>query len=284
MCPNTTSSKKSDTSCNRTSMSVENDNEVASPGNAGEQCSADDATNTNGPTVREEEDLAEYGADDAAAHSAKYANWPLKNVKEPSPNDVLYGRGGGTNHHPGNKRYRRWVEERKVEYVNSKRLDKPIVALDIVKRWRGQSPPGRFLKLDEKTGTWNDVGDKKAREKTSQALREKAPEIRKELEKEAHGGGGEVSLLKLVSFDYYLKVFLIRGSSRVRGVVCDACQLAVAEESSRHILCISGKLRERVGGSRSRVIHRMMSSFSMHFVFTHYMQSLVNSSTHKGWR
>jgi predicted lipid-binding transport protein (Tim44 family) len=38
--------------------------------------------------------------------------------------------------------------------------------------------------MDEKTGLWNDVGDKKAREKTSQALRERAPQIRQELEKE----------------------------------------------------------------------------------------------------
>ena len=33
-----------------------------------------------------------------------------------------------------------------------------------------------FLKKDEKTGKWYDVGDKKAAEKTSQALREKGPE------------------------------------------------------------------------------------------------------------
>lgn len=91
---------------------------------------------------------------------------------------------GGTNHHPGNKRYRKIVDDRKVDYVNCKRLDKPMVALNIIKEWRGQCPPGRFLKMEEKTGLWNDVGDKKAREKTSQALRERAPQIRQELEKE----------------------------------------------------------------------------------------------------
>eukprot|EP00980_Cylindrotheca_fusiformis_P000610 scaffold154_cov129-Cylindrotheca_fusiformis.AAC.27 len=114
----------------------------------------------------------------------KYANWPLRNIKDPHDNDVMYGRGGGTNHHPGNKRYRKMVEDRKLEYVNSKRLDKPLVALDIIRVWRAQLPPGRFLKLDEKSGLWNDVGDKKAREKTSQALREKAPLIRKQQEDE----------------------------------------------------------------------------------------------------
>jgi hypothetical protein len=76
------------------------------------------------------------------------------------------------------------VEERKMSYVTSKRLDKPLVALEIIRYWRGQDPPGRFLKIDEKTGLWHDVGDKKAREKTSQALREKAPLLRKEHEVE----------------------------------------------------------------------------------------------------
>lgn len=118
------------------------------------------------------------------ANKKKYANWPIKDVKETHDNDVLYGRGGGTNHHPGNKRYRKMVEERKLDYVNSKRLDKPLVALEIIKFWRSQEPPGRFLKLDEKSGLWQDVGDKKAREKTSQALRERAPEIRRKQEEE----------------------------------------------------------------------------------------------------
>jgi len=77
------------------------------------------------------------------------------------------------------------VEDRKVHYVNSKRLEKPFVALEIIKEWRSQEPPGRFLKLDDATGLWSDVGDKKAREKTSQALREKAPLLRKQQEEEA---------------------------------------------------------------------------------------------------
>ena len=137
------------------------------------------------------------------ARKKKYANWPMRDIKEPHQNDVMYGRGGGTNHHPGNKIYRKTVEDRKLDYVNSKRLDKPLVALGIIREWRAQSPPGRFLKLDEKTGLWHDVGDKKAREKTSQALREKAPEIRKKQEEEAMIKAGKVRLhsySKMVSF------------------------------------------------------------------------------------
>lgn len=108
---------------------------------------------------------------------------PYKNIAEPAKNDVLSGRGGGTNHHPGNKIYRKMVEEAKVEYLGCSRLEKPLVALRIVKKIR--QAKGRFLKFDKKTGLWNDVGDKKAREKTSQALREQAPEIRKTMDPES---------------------------------------------------------------------------------------------------
>lgn len=121
-------------------------------------------------------------ANEDSSKENNYKDWPMVDIKEPSGNDVLYGRGGGTNHHEGNKRYRKMVELRKVDYVNSKRLDKPLVALDIIRQWRDQKPPGRFLKLDESSGLWSDVGDKKAREKTSQALREKAPLLRKQQE------------------------------------------------------------------------------------------------------
>jgi len=48
-----------------------------------------------------------------------------------------------------------------MDYVNSKRLDKPLVALEIIRQWREQDPPGRFLKVDERSGLWQDVGDKK---------------------------------------------------------------------------------------------------------------------------
>mmetsp|Transcript_25212 Transcript_25212/g.28731 ORF Transcript_25212/g.28731 Transcript_25212/m.28731 type:complete len:795 (+) Transcript_25212:282-2666(+) len=144
-------------------------------------------TTTKDKDSDDEEDKKKKEEDDEATKKKKkelYLNWPLKGIKEPHENDVLYGRGGGTNHHPGNKRYRRKVEGRKLDYVNSKRLDKPLVALEIIKTWRSQEPPGRFLKLDDKTALWMDVGDKKAREKTSQALREKAPEIRRKQEED----------------------------------------------------------------------------------------------------
>lgn len=131
-----------------------------------------------GDSCQEQFDASEQVTDSEDTND--YSNWPLSEIPEPCKNDVLFGRGGGTNHHDGNKRYRRMVDKRKVDYVNSKRLDKPLIALDIIREWRAQKPPGRFLKLDEATGLWEDVGDRKAREKTSQALREKAPQLRKQ--------------------------------------------------------------------------------------------------------
>eukprot|EP00934_Nitzschia_sp_Nitz4_P004168 Nitzschia sp. Nitz4//scaffold205_size38804//6903//9374//NITZ4_007640-RA/size38804-augustus-gene-0.58-mRNA-1//-1//CDS//3329541501//4158//frame0 len=90
--------------------------------------------------------------------------------------DILCGRGGLTNHHKGNKRFRDIVALHRPDYVRAPKIQKPSVARVIVRAIRNGDPPGRFLKKDEKTGKWYDVGDKKAAEKTSQALREKTGE------------------------------------------------------------------------------------------------------------
>mmetsp|Transcript_21863 Transcript_21863/g.47300 ORF Transcript_21863/g.47300 Transcript_21863/m.47300 type:complete len:398 (+) Transcript_21863:136-1329(+) len=82
--------------------------------------------------------------------------------------DVLSGRGGGTNNHAGNKHFRELVDQYRSEYVLSKKWAKREIARSIVMSIR--SGGGRFLK---KEGSfWRDIGDQKAREKTSQALRE----------------------------------------------------------------------------------------------------------------
>ena len=57
-------------------------------------------------------------------------------------------------------------------YLRSKNSDKRIIAMDIVEEWRGMNQPGRSLKEDVDAKLWNgDVGNKKAREKMSLALR-----------------------------------------------------------------------------------------------------------------
>ena len=86
---------------------------------------------------------------------------------------------GGTNHHPGNIKFRLVIEEKKEEYRTSQRDQKPILAMQVVNYWRGMDPPGRFLKLNAASGLWDDIGNEAARIKCSQTLRErKASKLR----------------------------------------------------------------------------------------------------------
>jgi hypothetical protein len=91
-------------------------------------------------------------------------------VTEINTNDVLCGRGGATNNHDGNRRFRSTVTEHQPEYLEARKKDKAVIARRIVRIIRERG--GRFLRRDENTGEWIDVGDRKAVEKTSQALRE----------------------------------------------------------------------------------------------------------------
>ena len=130
---------------------------------------------------------------------------PLTNILHPGLNDILCGRGGATNAHPGNIKFRKLVAAHKLRYLAATKCDKPAVAKDVVREWRAMDPPGRFLAKMEnpsKSGGggggdgnntseddttfgmsnnnntkapeyWYDIGDKKAREKASQCLRER---------------------------------------------------------------------------------------------------------------
>ena len=109
------------------------------------------------------------------------SDYPTSNITNPGPHDILCGRGGGTNAHPGNIKFRRLVAVHKLRYLAVSKSDKPTVAREVVKEWRSLNPPGRFLaKMDESNDEnsdiptlWYDIGDKKAREKASQCLRER---------------------------------------------------------------------------------------------------------------
>ena len=94
-------------------------------------------------------------------------------IENPSEFDVLFGRGGMTNNHPGNRRFRDIISLHRPDYVRAIKIEKPNVARRIVAAIRGGNPPGRFLKRNPRDLKWYDVGNKHATEKTSQALREK---------------------------------------------------------------------------------------------------------------
>jgi len=94
----------------------------------------------------------------------------MTTTEEPNNNDVLCGRGGATNGFVGNKRYRQIVKDAQDEYLNARKKDKILIARRIVSIIRQSG--GRFLRRDEASQEWVDIGDKKATEKTSQSLRE----------------------------------------------------------------------------------------------------------------
>ena len=86
-------------------------------------------------------------------------------IDNPTDFDVLFGRGGLTNAHPGNKRFRDVIALHRPDYIRAIKMDKPSVARKIVRSIRHGQPPGRFLKKSD-DGKWYDVGDRTAAEKT----------------------------------------------------------------------------------------------------------------------
>eukprot|EP00559_Dactyliosolen_fragilissimus_P001999 CAMPEP_0184866618 /NCGR_PEP_ID=MMETSP0580-20130426/22979_1 /TAXON_ID=1118495 /ORGANISM="Dactyliosolen fragilissimus" /LENGTH=711 /DNA_ID=CAMNT_0027366391 /DNA_START=70 /DNA_END=2205 /DNA_ORIENTATION=+ len=107
-------------------------------------------------------------------------------VQIPNRNDVLSGRGGRINSHAGNVNFRTLVNKTKHIYLakTTRKLEKVNIANKIVQEIRQMNPPGRFLKEDEESGCWIDIGDEKARKKAGQAMRENAPETRREMEEQ----------------------------------------------------------------------------------------------------
>merc|ERR1712228_239787 len=91
-------------------------------------------------------------------------------------NDVLCGRGAGTNKHTGNIKFRQLVHANQHNYIHAKVVDKVFIAGSIVDAIHKRSPPGRFLKKitnGDGNDKWIEISKQQAREKTSQALREK---------------------------------------------------------------------------------------------------------------
>jgi len=103
--------------------------------------------------------------DATAYNTAESADYPKPSMDEPidcpTPSDVLFGRGGMTNSHIGNKRFRDVIALHRPDYIKAIKNDKPNVARRIVRAIRTSDPPGRFLKKCE-DGKWRDVGDKVA--------------------------------------------------------------------------------------------------------------------------
>ncbi|KAG7347021.1 hypothetical protein IV203_006090 [Nitzschia inconspicua] len=95
----------------------------------------------------------------------------VKNYCDFTEKDVLFGRGGRSNHHPGNKMYREIVTEQQDHYRSCDKNEKTKVAQGIVDHMQ-KEVGARFLELDKETNRWYLVPNVVARRKVGQALRE----------------------------------------------------------------------------------------------------------------
>jgi hypothetical protein len=90
----------------------------------------------------------------------------------PHEYDVLCGRGGFINKHVGNVVYRKVVEHNKPFYQSVHKKHRILVSQSIVQSISKFG--GRFLIVGAKGKAWMEIGYKRAVQKTSQALRERA--------------------------------------------------------------------------------------------------------------
>lgn len=141
--------------------------------------SADAETNDLAESPKSSAPATEPAKKRATSIEAARATDPSKGMEEVSEHDVLCGRGGATNVHPGNRYFRSLINKFRDQYLRSRKIDKPHISRAIVTEIRNRN--GRFLKKDEKLGLWFEIGDDLAREKTSQALRQRAPDHRRRL-------------------------------------------------------------------------------------------------------
>ena len=163
---------------------------------------------------------------------------PMRNITEPREVDVLCGRGGAALRHPGNQTYRRLVNMNKAIYTTCLKNEKLKISRSIVAAIREQR--GRFLERDGNVGTWYDIGDKKAVEKTSQALREGQPKLRKKMAEE----GTEGEKVKTVSLAQQFANGMVPGVSKA-----DAAAAAASGGSGGVAASAAGGTEEVEGGT-----------------------------------
>jgi hypothetical protein len=83
----------------------------------------------------------------------------------------LCGRGKGCSNHDGNKIFSAAILVNISRYADAeKRIEKSIVVSTVVTSLRDKG--AQFLKFDEKTERWYDIGDRQAREKAGHAIRD----------------------------------------------------------------------------------------------------------------
>jgi len=99
-------------------------------------------------------------------------------------NDIICGRGNGVQYHPGNVKYREFINNYRLEYLSAQRYHKGNYCRLVYDDTQKLDPPGRFLAQDKKNQLYYEIEEKKVLDKIAQALRENAPELKSVIPKE----------------------------------------------------------------------------------------------------
>ncbi len=100
---------------------------------------------------------------------------PSAYTVEPTDNDILGGRGGFANNHPGNVHFRTVALELRPDYSQLlTKKEKKHFSIMFVERMKNENR--RFLAQSSEDGLWHEMDDHCARKKASQLLREDKPQ------------------------------------------------------------------------------------------------------------
>lgn len=84
-------------------------------------------------------------------------------IQEATENDVICGRGGAIYKHPGNRRFRKFIDDFKRQYLQE--TFKPKVTMHVLKLVKQSNPPGRFLEKSPDGGGYLECSEEKVKMK-----------------------------------------------------------------------------------------------------------------------
>jgi hypothetical protein len=136
------------------------------------------------PNPQVQQSTQSYTADSpptaANTPEKKPAAMAEKVIVTPTDRDILIGRGTKANDHPGNVRYRIFVDSKKgFNLTRETRAMKRKICSSIIAALQSTNPPSRFLQQDPVTKYWYESSEEASREKVSQKLRQGVAEKRR---------------------------------------------------------------------------------------------------------
>lgn len=120
-----------------------------------------------GSSIHRDDDLATTAAANSIENSSRFNVSKL--VVEPTPRDVLLGRGRGNQLHPGNIRFRAFLNEFQEEYENTPKYTRIDTPTEITRRLLADGV--RFLRKEDNGGGWVEISFGEVERKVKQLFR-----------------------------------------------------------------------------------------------------------------